>query len=67
MYLHSERPSDTRPEMAMPIWSSILKTLCREELSSELARFSVATTTQLLLCIQPHLNNQLRLKQRFLK
>ena len=51
MYLHSDRPSDTRPEMAMPMWSSILNTLRSEEDSSDDERFRVATTTQVLLCM----------------
>ena len=50
IYLHSERPSETRPEIAMPMWSSILNTLRREEDSSDEERFSVATTTHVLLC-----------------
>lgn len=50
MYRQRMRPSAVRPEMAMPMWSSILKTLRWYEESSEGARFNVAMTACVSLC-----------------
>ena len=47
MYFASTRASATRPAMAMPTWSSILKIFFWWDESSLLARFSVATIAYL--------------------
>lgn len=65
MNLQRLLPSEMSPEAAMPRWSSTLKIFCRDDVSSESARFKVASTTCVLLC-RGHsrldgLNNRCRL------
>lgn len=50
MNLQRLRPSEMSPEAAMPRWSSTLNIFCRDDVSSESARFKVANTTCVLLC-----------------